>query len=145
MEQEFLTGILLMLAIAGIILTVLFIIAEWRIFTKAGEKGRKSLIPFYSIFVSHHIAGMSHVWFIIEVVTWITEIVLELVKLPEPVILWFGVAVGVFTLVSEIIHVIKMCNRFGKGTGFKIGMFFLPNLFMLILAFGKAEYHQPEH
>lgn len=133
------------LAIIVIITSVLFIVSEWKIFSKAGEKGWKSLIPFYNIFVSHRIVGMSHTWFIIEVVIWIAEILFELVKLPEPVVLWFGVAAGIFTLVSEIIHVIKMCKCFGKGTGFKIGMFFIPLLFMLILAFGKAEYHKPEH
>ena len=145
MEQNLLTGIFITLAIVVLILSVLFFAAEWRIFNKAGEKGWKALIPVYDIFVSHHIAGMSHVWFIIEVIIWIMEIMFEIVKFPEPLVLWFGVATGVFTLVSEITHIIKMCCCFGKGTGFKIGSLLLTPVFFLILAFGKSEYHKPAH
>ena len=52
---------------------------------------------------------------------------------------------GYFALVSEITHIIKICCCFGKGTGFKIGMLFFSSLFFFILAFGKSEYHKPEH
>lgn len=50
MEKDMLTGLIIALVIAGIIVSVLFFVAEWRIFTKAGEKGWKALIPFYIIF-----------------------------------------------------------------------------------------------
>lgn len=149
MEQDYevvaFATIGIIIALAAIAVAALFIVAEWRILTKAGEKGWKSLIPFYSIFVSHHIVGMGHIWFILEVITWVAELVFELVKLPEPVVVAFGIATGIFTLISELIHVIKMCDCFGKGWGFKIGMILLPNLFLLILAFGKAEYQKPSH
>lgn len=149
MEQEltgfFYTAFFVILLTAVIAFSVLFVIAEWRILTKAGEKGWKSLIPFYSIFVSHHIVGMHHAWFIAEVITWVTELVFEMVRFPEPVVVVFGIAVLIFTLLSEAIHIIKMCNCFGKGTGFKIGMLLLPGLFLLIIAYGKAEYQKPEH
>ena len=149
MEQTLETGIyasvLMILAIILIAAAVLFTAAEWRILTKAGEKGWKSLVPVYSVFISHHIVGMSHVWFILEVVIWVIEIVFELVKLPEAVVLGFGIAAGIFTIVSEWIHVIRLCNCFGKGLGFKIGMLLFPNLFLLIIAYGKAEYQKPNH
>ncbi len=147
--EEYVSGFLLaFIVVLGLIVLaaiVLYIVAEWRILTKAGEKGWKSLIPFYCIFVSHHIVGMSHVWFIIEAITWVAEFLFELFSFPEPVVFWFGIATGIFTLVSELIHVIKMCNCFGKGTGFKIGMALIPEVFFMILAFGKAEYTKPKH
>ena len=126
-------------------LCIALAIGEWNVLKKAGEKGWKSLIPFYNLFLSHHIAGMSHVWFIIEAITWVAEFLFELFSFPEPVVFWFGIATGIFTLVSELIHVIKMCNCFGKGTGFKIGMALIPEVFFMILAFGKAEYTKPKH
>lgn len=132
-----------LIAVAAVI--TLFVVAEWRILKKAGEKGWKALIPFYDVYVSHHIVGMSHVWFVLEVIAWVCEIVIEIVKFPEPVVITFGIATGAFTLLSEIIHVLKMCNCFGKGKGFKIGMILIPNLFTLILAFGKSQYTKPEH
>ena len=141
MEQ----GLFIVLITVLILLLVLFVIAEWRIMTKAGEKGWKSLVPFYSVFVSHHIAGMSHVWFILEIAALVIEVMFEIVKVPEALVFWFGIAAGAFTFVSELIHIIKLCDRFGKGTGFKIGMFFIPSLFLIILGFGKSEYIKPNH
>ena len=145
MDQVVETSVFSSLLIILIALIILLTVAEWKILTKAGEKGWKSLIPFYNIFVSHHIVGMSHTWFIIEVIAWIIEFVLELVKMPAPVVLAVGIAVGIFTLVSELVHIIKMCSCFGKRTGFKIGMILIPELFMLIIAFGKSEYKKPDH
>ena len=149
MEDIFESSVLLALEmidfVAIIALFFLYAIAEWQILKKAGEKGWKSLIPFYNLYISHHIVGMSHVWFIIEVIIWVIEIVFEIVKLPHPVVFWFGVAVAIFTIISELIHVIKMCNCFGKGTAFKVGMALIPEVFLMIIAFGKSKYQKPEH
>ena len=134
------------LIIAITVIYVVFVIAEWKILTKAGEKGWKSLIPVYNVFISHHIVGMSHIWFILEVITWIIEIILEFVKgIPSWIALVFGIFTAVFTLVSELIHIIKMCSCFGKKTAFKIGMILIPDLFFLIIAFGQSKYHKPVH
>ena len=150
MEQALATGIFAafgtVILIVVIVVTALFIAAEWKILTKAGEKGWKSLIPFYNIYISHKIVGMSHIWFVLEIIAWIVEILLEIVSaIPSSVGLVFGIATGIFTLVSEVIHIVRMCDCFGKGTAFKVGMVLIPDLFLLILAFGKAEYKKPTH
>ncbi len=120
-------------------------IIEWRIFTKAGEPGWKALIPFYSIFVSHHIAGMHHAWFVAEIIAWIIETVLELVpNIPAWVEDPFTVFTFLFTVVSEIVHMSLLGDRFGKKTPFKVGMVLLPPVFLPILAFGSAAYQKPE-
>ena len=131
--------------IITIALLVLLIIAEWKIFSKAGEKGWKSLVPVYNIYLSHHIVGMSHMWFNLEIMFWITEAMFEINDFPEVVVLGFGIVAGLFTVISELVHLIKMCDCFSKGTGFKIGMFLIPELFVMIIAFGKAEYQKPKH
>ncbi len=129
-----------------ILIYLLLVAAEWKILTKAGEKGWKSLIPVYNVFISHHIIGMRHIWFILEIVTWTVELVFELVeKVPEWVDIAFGIPTGAITLIAGLIHINKLCNCFGKGTGFKIGMVFFPNVFTMIIAFGKAEYKKPQH
>lgn len=146
MEQGIFTALWIIILAAVLAMYVLYAAAEWKILTKAGEKGWKSLIPIYNIFISHHIVGMSHAWFVIEMIVWVAELVFEIVTaIPEPVVLVFGIAAGIFTVVSELIHIIKMCNCFGKGTGFKIGMVLVPFVFLMIIAFGKAEYKKPEH
>ena len=134
------------LVIIGVAVYALFVAAEWRILTKAGEKGWKSLIPIYNVYVSHHLVGMSHIWFVLEICTWIIELIFEIVPvIPGWAVIAFGIPTAIFTVLSELIHIIKMCNCFGKGTLFKIGMILLPNLFTMIIAFDSSEYQNPHH
>ena len=98
-----------------IALYVLLIIADWKIFTKAGRPGWASLIPFYNLYVMFEIAGMNGWLFL-------------LLCLP------------IVNIVVFIIFLINLAKAFGKGTGFAIGLIFLTNIFTLILAFGSAEY-----
>ena len=139
----FSSGIITWIIIAAIY--VLFIAAEWRILTKAGEKGWKALIPIYNIYVSHHIVGMSHIWFVLEICTWIVEAIFESVRvIPGWAAIAFGIPTLIITILSELIHIIKMCDCFGKGTLFKIGMILVPNLFTLIIAFDGSKYQAPK-
>lgn len=130
--------VLLLLYYAG--LTV----AEWNLFKKAGEKSWKALIPVYSLFVSHHLIGMSHLWFILDVIFWAIEIALEMFKVTP---LWiedvfFSIAM-IVTIISEILHIMRLCYCYTKSERFGIGLFLCPPLFSLILAFDKSEYHPP--
>lgn len=144
-DFDFSSPLAIFFTVNSLILLVLLTVAEWRIFTKAGEKGWKSLIPFYSVFVSHHIIGMSHIWFILDMIFLAVELILVFIEnVPDWLELWFGIVVGVFTIVCEIIHINKLCNAFGKKLLFKIGMFFLPQVFPLIIAFGSAKYRKPQ-
>ena len=96
--------------------------------------------------LAYHIAGMPHIWFILKVIFWFTELILELVPaVPDPIEIICGIVIAIFTLISEIIHLNLLCDRFGKGIGFKIGMFILPEVFMPIIAFGSSVYTPPEH
>lgn len=135
----------IMYCIPVIVLVILIVISDWKILTKAGEKGWKALIPFYNVFVSHHIVGMKHIWFILEMIIWTIETVIAaFVEFPLWFELMFLIFTIAFTLASEAVHVNKLCNCFGKGIFFKIGMFFIPYVFPMILAFGSARFNKPE-
>ncbi|MBQ9515301.1 MAG: hypothetical protein IJR57_04230 [Ruminococcus sp.] len=132
-------------SIALLIIIVLSVIANWRILEKAGEKGWKSLIPFYNLYTAHHIVGMSHTWFVLEIIFWFTELALDLIKgIPDSVVIACGIPIAIFTVIAELIYVNRLCDCFRKGIGFKIGMFFIPFIFDFILGYGKAEFHHPE-
>ena len=45
--------------VVAIIIAILQIVAMWKIFTKAGEKGWKSIIPIYNIVILFKISGLS--------------------------------------------------------------------------------------
>lgn len=137
-------GLFLTAMLLTLIYYVFLTIAQWKLFLNAGEKGWKALIPFYNIFVSHHIIGMSHIWFILDIFFWVMEVVMEFFKTPdlvEDVILTVAI---VLTLISEIIHIMKLCYCYTKSELFGIGLFLVPPLFSMILAFGKSKYHPPK-
>lgn len=100
-------------------LLVLMIVAEWKIFTKAGEKGWKCLIPFYNLYILVKIAdgnGWKFLLFLIPIVGFI-----------------FGIMVDY-----------RLAKSFGKGVGFTFGLIFLAEIFMPILGFGSAQYLGPK-
>jgi hypothetical protein len=46
----------------------------------------------------------------------------------------------IFTVMSSV----KTALAYGKGIVFALGLFFLPNIFTLILGFGNARYQGPQ-
>ena len=52
--------------------------------------------------------------------------------------------VPVANFIVPIIMIAGITKNFGKGTGFLLGLLFLPMIFLPILAFGSAEYHLPQ-
>lgn len=105
---------------------VLLVIAQWKIFTKAGEAGWKSLIPIYNIVVLYKIIGLS---------PWLLLIYLAAII---PVVGYIAI------LVLSIISMVKLGQAFGKGAGFIVGLVFLAPIFQMILGFGSAEYVGPQ-
>ena len=130
-------GMLGFVLVIGIILLVISIIGCWRIFTKSGEQGWKALIPFLSEYTMFKVTWKP-MWYWILLASIIVDLAL-----------WYSgisVLVGlswVFTVFTNVIGIIayyKMAKAFGYGMGFTFGLIFLWPIFILILAFGKAEY-----
>jgi hypothetical protein len=94
---------------------VLMIASGWKIFSKAGEPGWASIVPIYNVIVVLKIGGKP-VW-------WILLFLIPLVN-----------------FIIGILLAIAIAEKFGKGTGFGLGMAFLPFIFYPMLAFGDAQY-----
>ncbi len=97
------------------VLTILQIVATWRIYEKAGQPGWASIIPFYNFYVLLKIVGKPDWWLI-----WIFIPLANIV-----------VGIWVVNLLSK---------SFGKNVGFTLGLIFLSFIFYPILGFGNAEY-----
>lgn len=97
----------------------LIIVANWKLFTKAGKPGWASIIPFYNLYVLFEIVGMNGWLFLL-------------------------LCIPIVNIVMMIMLYINLAKAFGKGTGFIIGLIFLPNIFTLILAFGSSQYQGPQ-
>ena len=99
---------------------VFMIVVMWKIFEKAGKPGWGVIIPIYNIILQLEIAGRP-IW-------WIFLMFIPLVN-----------------TVIAIIIIFDYAKAFGKGTGFGLGMLFLPFIFFPILAFDSSEYGETIH
>lgn len=97
---------------------LLILIANWKIFTKAGEPGWKSIIPFYSEYTMYKF-------------TWGNGWLFLLTLIP------------VVGFIAGIVQTNKLSKSFGHGVGFTIGLFLLPGIFKMIIAFSDDEYSGP--
>lgn len=125
MSMAALSGAMATYSIVIIAFYVLLIIAQWKIFTKAGEAGWKSLIPIYNAVILFKISGLS---------PWLLLLVL---------LSWIPVVGTLITLGLVIVSMIKLGKSFGRSTGFIVGLILLPSIFELILGFGSAQYVGP--
>jgi len=129
-------GMLATVGIFALAIYILMVVAQWKIFTKAGEAGWKALIPIYNIYIFCRIIGINFWYFYL-----IPIVILSVISAA------FGSQSNLYTILYavyfifiDIFMAIKLGDAFKKGTGFKVGLVFLPNIFQLILAFGSAKY-----
>lgn len=123
-------------AIVSIAIYVLLIIGWWKIFTKAGEAGWKSLIPFYNIYTIFKICWETkYFWFTLLIS------VLSSVLAAIPAVGGFLSAIcSIALIVLYVMENYKLAKAFGHGGGYTVGLIFLPNIFVLILGFGSSAY-----
>ena len=96
---------------------VLIIGGLWKIFTKAGQPGWAAIVPIYNIFILCTIAGKPAWWIVLFFIPFVNIVV--------SIMVWAEVA-----------------KRFGKDTGFVIGLILLPMVFLPLLGWGNAQYHE---
>ncbi|MBR2766860.1 hypothetical protein IKD67_02130 [Candidatus Saccharibacteria bacterium] len=155
-ESAFAGGIVGGAAVAmSIFLVVWFImmvIAWWKIFEKAGEKGWKALIPIYDLYILYKIVGMK-MWFWISLLLGVVGGIVIAAMGFDPNTLNANSFSG-NTLAPAIIYVVelvisfvisvvvyaRLSKVFGHGVGFTLGLVFLSGIFMLILGFGSSKY-----
>ena len=133
-------GTLVTMLIISIVIGVLLIIANWKIFKKTGEPGWKSIIPIYNVYILFKISGMKNFFWITLILPFVLGIVSGIAGNASVVAVIAAIVCGIFELVVSIMLCVKLSKAFGKGDGYALGLIFLPNIFTLILGFGKAEY-----
>jgi len=150
-------GILGGLFAVAIAFYVFTIIAGWKIFTKAGEKGWKSLIPIYNVYLLLKISGMKNWFWAMLGVSVVASVLLVVFKFDTNAFydmkaaeaidwgknipsLCVIIAEAVFELVLAIVYCRNTAKVFGKGAGFAVCLFFFTPIVWLVLGFGKAKY-----
>lgn len=129
-----------------LVFTVLIVIGNWRIYTKAGEAGWKSLIPIYSDFVAFKLFWKPMFFWIglgAGVLAAVLSFVAGTMDPQSAVFVVLNLISSLVGLVSGILAIIrlhKMSCCFGHGVGFTLGLIFLNPIFLLILGFGSSTY-----
>lgn len=133
-------GFLAAYAVLALVWYILTVVAYWKIFTKAGEEGWKSIIPFYNSYVQYRITwDVKFFW--ISIGLGIAGTVLGL----------FGDIMGMLgnlclfgSWVIGIVGLYKLARAYGYGAGFTVGLVLLNPIFLLILGLGNSEYQGPQ-
>ncbi|MBQ7624760.1 MAG: hypothetical protein IJS65_05765 [Clostridia bacterium] len=106
-------------AVICIVIAIVILIAEWKIYNKAGQPGWAVLIPFYNVWVLYKIVcGRGKAM--------------------------FRLLIPFYNIYWAIKTDIKLAHAYGKSTGFGIGLIFLSGIFTCILGFDKSQYVGPQ-
>lgn len=121
------------------VVLVLYVLAYWMIFRKAGEAGWKALIPFYGTYIEYKLFWNNRM-FVLWLIMALIAASLRFVSGPGAMVAqlaYFGVSV------MHILISVKMSYSFGHGVGYALGLIFLTPIFLLILAFDESVYIGP--
>lgn len=103
----------------SLFIAIIYIVAQWKIFTKAGQPGWLSIIPIVNIYILLKIVGKPGWWLLLIMFVPVVNIIL---------------AIWMTNLLSK---------SFGKDELFTIGLLFFGIIFYPILGFGDAKYLGP--
>lgn len=123
----------IILVLITITASVLTIIGKWKVFKKAGYDGWESFIPYHNLIISCQIAGITPLWVLIITLVPILGIIPILGAL---------LILGIIIYFLVILNV-SIAKSFGKGTGFGIGLWLLPPVFLMILGCKDDKYLGP--
>ena len=136
-----------LVCVLSVALVVLAIIAMWKIFVKAGEKGWKAIIPIYDVYILFKIAWKTKMFWIFLVLTILCSIfdataTYYTVKdsTEYTALMAISAVFAIITLVITIMLYFNLSKAFGHGAGFTVGLVFLSTIFTLILGFGSSQY-----
>lgn len=114
-SSEAMMGLFFGIMIFSVVLGLILLISYWKIFNKAGKPGWASIIPIYNYVVMLKIAKLSMMYLILLII---------------PI-------VSIFAIFKINIEIAK---KFGKSSGFGVGITLLPIIFVPLLAFSDNNY-----
>lgn len=113
-----------------LVIVALVVAGWWKVFTKAGRPGWAAIVPFYNVYMLLRIAGRPGWWLVFYV---LSAFVFFIPPIASGIILVLGIIVG-----------IDIARKFGRGTGFGVGLGILPFVFYPILGWSDARYQDAD-
>ena len=139
---------------------ILLIVARWKIFSKAGEAGWKSIIPIYSDYVQWRIGWQKTGFFWLYIILlfagyfmmsmagmtsaqMVGTQAVNASAIGNPMLAGAGAIAVLAGAIIALVAAYKLFQSFGKGVGMFIAYIFFPNIVLLVLGFGSAQYQGP--
>jgi hypothetical protein len=105
----------MVLVVAYCAIAILAIASMWKVFQKAGQPGWFAIVPIYNAYILLKVSDKPGWWLLLMFVPGVN-------------------------IVCSILASISLAERFGRSTGFGVGLTFLGFIFYPVLAFGSARY-----
>lgn len=116
--------------VLAVVWIVLKVVAGWKIFSKAGQPGWASIVPFYNSYIEYKIYWGNGWLFLVPLVLSL----LGAMPIIGSVLVLLGAIIGIITKYKQAV-------AFGQGIGFTIGLVLLNPIFCMILGFGNYQYY----
>ena len=123
----FLGGFLIVFIIIFIALSIFLIVANVKVFQKAGKQGWEAIIPIYNSWVLVEIAGLDWWWFLIVCASSLASIISEDLA-------YIGLLASLF---GGFVVNYNLSKKLHKDTGFAVLMTLVPIIAIPMIAFGK--------
>lgn len=127
-------ALLVILVLIGLAVAIVVIIAQCKLYAKAGEKWWTAIIPMWNTWVLTKIVGLKWYWYLIMIGAAVLT-----AMLPEKFSYYIG---GWGTLLISFNYNYNLAKKFGKGNGFAFLNTILPVIGFPILAFGSSKYNK---
>lgn len=121
-----------------IVITVLSIIANWKVYTKAGREGWKCLIPVYNVYVLYDMVWETKQFWIYLGLMIGSAVFSALGSNLFVALVSLALSIAILVWSIRLLHHLSVC--FGHGPAFTVGLVLLNTVFVMILAFGDSKY-----
>ena len=134
---------MVVIIIISLVIAILKLIGTWKMLTKAGESGWKSLIPFYNQWTLCKVAGISPYWVLEIIVVSMINTVLNRILGSNVISVILSLIVYANTIYFWVILSISLAKSFGKDTGFGVATVFFSFITYPMMGMGSATYAGP--
>lgn len=122
---------------------IIMAVANWKIFSKAGEAGWKSLIPFLNTYVIFKIAWKGSMFWAMIGSLLLGSVLTSIAGENGGILAIIGAVLSLASSIIGLISIHKLSKAFGHGLLFTLGLIFFSPIFTLILGLGKSQYIGP--
>ena len=128
---------LIITSVLSVVIFIATVVGLWKIFTKAGKEGWKSIIPIYNYYVLFQIAwDVKYFWYyLIGAIVAGVLLVLDLFIPLIPALI--ALAIYIYLLYITVKLNYNLSRSFGESGCFTVGLVFLTPIFYIILGFSK--------